>query len=99
MSRVFRLALVLAIPLLIPTLTFAQQNAGVEIKAGGVLTLKWYEPLKGPLAKAWAAEAKAKLPADLARISDKRKISLNRLEKAIQAKLAAGKDISDEMRY
>ncbi len=99
MSRVVRLSLVLAIALFVPALASAQQNAGVEIRAGGVLTLKWYEPLKGPLAKAWAAEATAKLPADLARISDKRKISLNRLEKAIADKLAAGKDISDEMRF
>lgn len=99
MSRVVRLGLVLAIAFLIPSLASAQQNAGVEVDAGGVLRMKRFEALNGPLAKAWAAEAKAKLPADLARISDKRKISLNRLEKAIADKLAAGKDISNEMRF
>lgn len=99
MSRVIRLGLVLAIALFVPTLASAQQNAGVEVDAGGVLRMKRFQDLKGPLAKAWAEEAKAKLPPDLARVSDKRKISLNRLEKAIAEKLAAGKDIGDEMRF
>jgi hypothetical protein len=99
MSRVVRLGLLLAIAILPASVASAQQLAGVEVKADGVLRVKRYQDLAGPLAKAWAAEAKAKLAPDLARISDKRKVSLNRLEAAIAKKLAAGADISDEMRY
>src|SRR5688500_6255330 len=99
MSRVVRGACVLVAALLIPALTFGQQNAGVEVKADGVLRIKRYQDLKGPLAKQWQADAKSKLQPDLSRVSEKRKISLNRLEKAIAEKLAAGKDIRDEMRY
>jgi hypothetical protein len=99
MSRATRLGLVLAIAFLVPSLASAQQNAGVEVDAAGVLRMKRFEALNGRLAKAWAVEAKAKLPADLARVSDKRKISLNRLEQAIAGKLAAGEDISNEMRF
>lgn len=99
MSRVVRLGVFAAIALLIPSLASAQQLAGVEVKADGVLRLKRFQDLSGPLARQWHADAKARLPADLARISDKRKISLNRLEAAIAGKLAAGQDISDEMRY
>ena len=99
MSRAIRVGIVVAIALLCPALASAQQAAGVEVRADNVLRIKRYQGLAGPLAKAWVAEATAKLPADLARLSDKRKISLNRLEKAIAEKLAAGKDISDEMRF
>jgi hypothetical protein len=50
------------------------------------------------LAKTRAAEARAKLGADLARPSELRKISLNRLEAAKAERLARGADPTDEMR-
>jgi hypothetical protein len=99
MLRVARLGLVAVIALCIPGLALAQQAAGIEVKADGVLRMKRYQDLTGPLAKQWQAEAKAKLAPGLARVSDKRKISLNRLEAAIKAKLAAGENISEEMKY
>jgi hypothetical protein len=103
MLRVTRLGLVAAIALLIPGMfvdrATAQQVAGVEVKADGVLRIKQYQALTGPLARQWQADATAKLPPDLARVSDKRKISLNRLEAAIKSKLAAGHDITEEMKY
>jgi hypothetical protein len=99
MSRATRLGLFLAVAFLVPSIASAQQTAGVEVNADKVLRLKWFEPVSGPLHKKWAAEATAKLPPDLARVSDKRKISLNRLEQAIAGKLAAGADISNEMRF
>lgn len=99
MLRVSRLAFVAAMACLIPSLALAQQNAGVEVKADGVLRIKRYQDLTGPLAKRWHEESKAKLAPDVARTSELRKISLNRLEAAIAGKLAAGEDISEEMRY
>jgi hypothetical protein len=107
MSRFVCLAILLATAFL-PAVAIGQeppppagggQAAGVEVQADGVLRIKRYQPLTGALARQWQADAKAKLDRDLAGPSDKRKVSLNRLEAAIRGKLAAGEDITDEMKY
>jgi Protein of unknown function (DUF1598) len=99
MSRRFQWGMFLLLAMFMPRWTMAQQQAGVEVKADGVLRIKQYQSLTGALAVAWQKEAQAKLPPDLARVSDKRKISLNRLEAAIAAKLKNGESISREMQF
>lgn len=75
---------------------FGQPIAGVEINAQGVLGMKAFDPR---LNKQIAAAAVAKLDRDVARPSELRKVSLNRLEKVIADRLAAGQPITDEMKY
>ena len=72
--------------------------AGVLISPEGVLKIKRFAD-GGQLAKVRAAEARAKLGADLAKFSELRKVSLTRLEEAMAEKLAKGQDPSEEMRY
>jgi hypothetical protein len=78
---------------------FGNLPAGVLISPDGVLKVKTFPDKGGQLAKARAAEARAKLGADLAKLSEMRKISLNRLEAAIAEKLARGEEPTDEMRH
>ncbi|MDX1944649.1 MAG: DUF1598 domain-containing protein [Pirellulaceae bacterium] len=73
--------------------------AGVLISPDGVLRIKQFDDKSGALSKTRAAEARAKLGAALAKPSDLRKISLNRLEAAMTERLAAGMDPTDEMKY
>lgn len=74
------------------------QAAGVVISPDGVLRIKQFGSAgNSNLLKKWQADAKARLPGDLAKASELRKISLNRLEAAIAAKLAAGERTTDEM--
>jgi hypothetical protein len=73
--------------------------AGVEVDAAGVLRLRTFADPTGQLTQQRLAQARAALNADVARPSKLRKISLNRLEAAIQASLESGVGISDEMRY
>jgi hypothetical protein len=72
--------------------------AGVFISPEGVLRVKATADPTGQLAKIRIAEAQARLGA-LAKASELRKISLPRLEAAVAARLAAGKDPTDEMKY
>lgn len=73
--------------------------AGVVISPEGVLRIRQFGDPNNLLNKRWAADAKARLPGDLARGSELRKISLNRLEAAMAHKLAAGEPITDEFKY
>jgi len=73
--------------------------AGVKIDADGVLRKKEYDDPGGALTLKRIREAKTKLAPDLARASKLRKISLNRLEKAVAARLAAGEFETDDMKY
>ncbi len=75
------------------------QPAGVEIDADGVLRKKIYDDPGGVLTKRRKAEARATLPADIARVSKLRKISLNRLEAALAERLAAGEFETNDMKY
>jgi len=74
------------------------QSAGVFISPEGVLRIKMFGDA-GVLVKKWQADAKARLPGDLAKGSPLRKISLNRLEAAVAEKLAAGKPTTEEMNF
>jgi hypothetical protein len=73
--------------------------AGVVVNASGVLSIKQFGVPGSMLNKRWAADAKARLPGDLAKSSELRKISLNRLEAAIADKLDKGEPITDEIKY
>lgn len=73
------------------------QAAGVFISPGGVLGIKQFGNPANNLVKKWQAEAKARLPGDLARPSPLRKVSLTRLEAAAAETLAAGKPLTSEM--
>jgi hypothetical protein len=73
--------------------------AGVMVSPEGVLRVKTVTDRGGALTRTRIAEAKARLEGDLAKASERRKISLNRLEAAIAAKLAKGESPNDEMKY
>lgn len=76
----------------------AQQLAGVVVDTDGVLRMSFPDPT-GELTRQRFAAAKAALDPKVATSSPLRKISLNRLEKAIQARLANHGRLADEMRY
>ncbi|MFW6169756.1 MAG: DUF1598 domain-containing protein [Planctomycetota bacterium] len=78
--------------------TVGDQAAGVYIDARGVLKRRVVPSPPGEL-KRIAARARRTLSPDLSRWSDLRKISLNRLEKAVAARIADGEPLTDEMRY
>ncbi|HUE71648.1 MAG TPA: DUF1598 domain-containing protein [Pirellulaceae bacterium] len=73
--------------------------AGVVVNASGVLSVRQFGDPGNLLNKRWAADAKARLPGDLAKSSELRKVSLNRLEAAIADKLDKGEPITDEIKY
>ena len=73
---------------------FAQPVAGIDVDAAGVLKVRQFDPR---LARQRFAAARNNGDADVMRPADLRKISLNRLEAAIAARLAAGESIDTEM--
>ncbi len=73
--------------------------AGVDVDAKGVLRTKALTDPTGALTRKRLAEAKAILNKDVARISGLRKISINRLEAAIQAQRDAGQQLTEDMMY
>lgn len=73
--------------------------AGVAIDAQGVLSLKRSVDGSGELSRQRRLQAVAALGRELSKQSDLRKVSLNRLEKAFAAKLAAGEKPGDDMLY
>ncbi len=80
----------------------AQPFAGVEVDASGVLKMKIVADPTGQLAKQRREEARAALQQknpQVAKPSKLRKISLNRLEEAVNAAVAAGKRPTEEMMY
>jgi hypothetical protein len=72
---------------------------GVVIDADGVLRLQNYPDPGGQLAKKRIAEARASLNPDVVKTSDLRKVSLNRLEAAIQARLDKNQPPTEEMQF
>ena len=74
-------------------------GAGVVVNAEGVLRMKAGVDQTGGLNRRRRLEAQAALNADLARPSELRKVSLNRLEQAIGRQLALGQGPTDEMLY
>lgn len=81
------------------TTTTSSQVAGVAVDAEGVLRMRLFTDRGGVLAKTRIAEAKRTLPADLFKSSALRKISLNRLEAAVGARQAVGKEPTEAMLY
>ena len=72
--------------------------AGVIVSPDGVLKIMRARDAGGGLTKKWQAEAKARLNADVAKTSELRKVSLNRLEAALADRIANGQAPSDEMK-
>jgi len=75
------------------------QPAGVIVDADGLLTKKVYTDPTGELTRARLTAAREKLSPDVMRPSPLRKISLNRLEAAVAARLADGEFETEEMKY
>ena len=73
--------------------------AGVIVDAGGVLRLKKEIDLTKGLARMRRQQAVASLGRDLAKPSDLRKVSLNRLEQAVARQLASGQQPTEDMLY
>jgi hypothetical protein len=78
-------------------LTVQQPVFGIAIDADGVLSTKSFPDPTGQLFAKRVAEARVVMPGDMQRSSDLRKVSLIRLERAIAARLAAGKAPDDAM--
>jgi len=76
------------------TNNFSNPVAGIDVDAAGVLKVRQFDPR---LAKQRLAAARNKGDADVMRPVDLRKVSLNRLESAIAARVAAGESIDQEM--
>ncbi|MBW3599541.1 MAG: DUF1598 domain-containing protein, partial [Planctomycetes bacterium] len=72
----------------------AQQLAGVQVDPDGVLRMRVFQ---NDLTRQRLEAAKLRLDPNLARPSAMRKVSLNRLERAVAEKLAAGMPPSEEM--
>lgn len=73
--------------------------AGVVIDAQGVLAKVFVNDPGGKQTLERIRAAKASLNADVAQPSELRKVSLNRLERAIEARLAAHGQLTDEMHH
>lgn len=75
------------------------QPAGVRVDAKGVLRTLVFNDPTGQLTRQRINAAKAGLNRDLLKPSKLRKVSLNRLEKAMASLLDEGKAETDEMKY
>jgi hypothetical protein len=74
-------------------------GAGVIIDANGVLKVESFSDPTGAVMKERLSAAKAMLSTDVQKPSKLRKVSLNRLEKAIEAQAANDRKPTDEMKY
>ncbi len=75
------------------------QPAGVIVDANGVLRTKIFRDPTGRLTQLRLTESRAKLSREVMRSSKLRKISLNRLEAALAARLSDGQVETEEMKY
>ncbi|MCA9248663.1 MAG: DUF1598 domain-containing protein [Planctomycetales bacterium] len=73
--------------------------SGVAIDAEGVMSRQVFRDPTGQLHRQRMAQARAALEGDVARPSDLRKVSLTRLEKAIQKQVEAGRAPTDAMQH
>ena len=76
-----------------------EQTAGVIVDAQGVLRTRTVADPGGLKARQIAEQALTTLDPQLSRQSNLRKISLNRLERAVAAQIAKGEPLTDAMRY
>lgn len=84
----------------VPTSAYAQiAPAGVEVDANGVLRTRTIEDPTGALTRQRIAQARAALDRDIARPSELRKVSLNRLEALIAERIANGAGVTEDMKY
>ncbi|QDU96895.1 DUF1598 domain-containing protein [Lignipirellula cremea] len=72
---------------------------GIAIDAEGVLSMEMHRDPGGRLRTLRLAEARAAMPADLMAAADLRKVSLVKLEKALRAELAAGREPDAVMKH
>jgi len=72
-------------------------GAGVVVDANGTLSTRLFPDPTGELMRARIAQAKAARPADIQAVSKLRKVSLNRLEKALEAQAAGDRRPTEEM--
>lgn len=79
--------------------TQTAQVAGVAVDADGVLRMHVVTDRSGALTRDRVAAARKSHDATVWKSSELRKVSLNRLEAAVAARLAAGEKPTDEMRY
>ena len=92
---------------LLPHISFGQAAgggdlsgvAGIVVDPNGVLQLRTFEDPNGQLMRSRIDAAKAALPQDILRRSAMRKISLNRLEKALGESISNNRPPEDAMRY
>src|SRR5689334_15462724 len=100
LRSLLRWTVALAILALVPSVGQAQLQsaAGVVVDADNVLRVRTYEDPTGELARERFNAAKASLNPQVAVPSNRRCISLNRLEKAIEQQLAEGKQPTEEMK-
>jgi hypothetical protein len=73
--------------------------AGIAIDAKGVLTKQIVFDPGGRLTRDRMANAKANLNREVAKVSPLRKVSLGRLEAAIQGRLDRNRDLPEDIRY
>jgi hypothetical protein len=77
----------------------AQGLSGVAVDADGVLRAVTVDDPTGQLTKQRVEQAMGQLQGNLARPSELRKVSLTRLEKAVQKKISAGSGPDDAMKH
>jgi hypothetical protein len=78
---------------------FASGANGVLVDADGVLRLQHFPDPGGQLVRKRIAEARANLNPEVAKASKLRKVSLNRLEAAVRARIQNGQAPTEEMQY
>ncbi len=82
----------------LPATTVQLPTFGISIDAEGTLDAKTFRDFDGRLLAARIAAAKAARPGELWAAAKLRKVSLVRLEKALHAAIAAGREPEDELR-
>jgi uncharacterized protein DUF1598 len=88
----------LPLPGFLPATTVQLPTFGISIDAEGTLAARTFTEFDGRLLRERLAAAKAAKPGDVWSVSKLRKVSLSRLEAALQAELAAGRQPDDVMR-
>lgn len=100
MSRVFFLLAAVTLGLVVSQTASAQvAAAGVEVDAEGVLRTRVFHDSTGQLMKRRLMEARAALDRDIAKPSELRKISLNRLEAALAERIKENAGVPSDMKY
>ena len=97
----FRFAAAIAMLVIAPAIASAQlqQAAGVVVDADGVLRTRLFEDPTGELTRERLQAARSSINPDVAVVSKLRKISLNRLEKALAQQIAEGRQPTEDMKF